>query len=64
MEFSENIVLGGKNIWPTKKFLGFKWFERVKITLETKVFDKFLQFLFFHVRMTQEILKGEITNDI
>ena len=39
--------------WPTKKILGFRWFKKAKVTLETKVFGEtflsvFSDFLFFN----------------
>ena len=30
----------GHHDWPTKKFLGFRWSKKVKITLQTKAFGE------------------------
>ena len=49
-------VYVGHHGWSTKKFLGFKWSEKAKITLETKAFDEiflsvFPNFLHFNESM-------------
>ena len=34
----EEVLYVGHHSWPTKKKLGFSWFKKAKITLETKSF--------------------------
>ena len=55
-------LYAGHHGWPTKKTLGFRWFKKVKITLETIVFwqniynsiFKFSPFL-YAMKLTDEI---------